>query len=102
MNIPKYITVVKTLTGTGALADEWREPHGCLQSVIDSPAPGFIRQILLGAEGLQIRHGEHQVCIPKALLLKLGESVQPAIKPPTPAFVQKAIAQNTPLVPSPK
>jgi len=98
----KNITVIKTISATGAKAAAWYEPHGSLQSVVDSPAPGFIRNVMLGAEGLQIRHADHLVCLPLALILAMAEQVQPALKPPTPATVEKMAATNAPLVPKPK
>jgi len=98
----KHITVLKSLDGQGEAAEKWFEPHGCLQSVVDSPAPGFIRLVMLGAEGLQIRHHEHLVTIPLALLLRLSEQVQPALRPPTNNEIAADMAANSQLLPAQK
>jgi len=96
----KHITVLSTLTGTAAPAAKWLEPHGCLQTVMDTPAPGFIRLIMLGGEGVQIRHADRLVAIPTALILALAESVDPGLKPPTPEALTELAQANAPLVPA--
>lgn len=100
MMTPKITTVLNELTGSGAPA-KWFEPHGCLQTVLDMPAPGFIRHIKLGSEGLQISHGHHLVVIPKDLLLALAESVDPTLRPPGAKELETLAAQNESLVPKP-
>ena len=94
----KHITVLSNLTGTAAPADKWMEPHGCLQTVMDTPAPGFIRLIMLGGEGLQVRHADRLVAIPTALLLALVESVDPGMKPPTPKALEELNKNNAELL----
>ena len=101
MNPHKHITVVSTLTGSAAKADKWFEPHGCLQTVIDSPAPGFVRLILLGGEGLQVRHADRLFVIPKDVLLALAENLDPGFKPPSAADLEAAEANNKALLPVP-
>jgi hypothetical protein len=91
---PKKITVITALEGKSEIRPVWSEPHGCLQTVMDSPAPGFIRQIMLGAEGLQIRHHENWVVIPKDVLLALAEQHDPAIVPPQAADLQADAKAN--------
>ena len=88
INRPTKITVATSLTGKGAEDPKFFEPHGCLQTVMDSPAPGMVRFLMLGSEGLQIRHADHLVVIPKELLLTLAEKLDPAMVPPAPQ-VQK-------------
>jgi hypothetical protein len=95
----KHITVVSKLTATAGRAEKWFEPHGCLQTVIDTPAPGFILQILLGAEGLQIRHSDRMVVIPRDVLLALGEALDPGLTPPAAAEVAKLAEDNSKLLP---
>lgn len=89
--------VVKELTAQAGLSN-WFEPHGCLQSVVDMPAPGFVRQLMLGSSGLQIRHADRAVCIPAEVLFKLAEQLDPAFIPPTADQLKKLAENNQRLV----
>jgi hypothetical protein len=78
------MNVITNLSGTAAQAP-WDEPRGIVSSVYNEPARGFIRQINLGAAGLQIKGGGKVIGIPLAEILRLAESIEPAMAPPVPA-----------------
>jgi hypothetical protein len=95
----KNILVLNSLSGAAAEDPKFFEPHGTLQAVVDMPAPGFVRHILLGSEGLQVRHNDQLIVIPRQLLLKLAEQLNPAFCPPAPDVLAAQAAANAGLIP---
>jgi hypothetical protein len=81
---------MKTITNlTGTVGEsQWTEPYGISSSVHDERVPGAIRAVQLGSAGVTVRLGATVVGIPLEEILKLAESMEPAL-------VVNATAQKT-------
>ncbi len=68
----------------------WHEPRGILTAICDEPVPGFLRTVSLGEAGLIIKHGDAQVGIPLADIIRAAAAADPRLLPPPPTPTDNA------------